>query len=146
MARLNAKYGQLPRIESSEPDYNTIDKWASVPWTPPPSDDSDAASSESDTSDGEDGVRAQDDIVVLLDMATKVREQSDLIDILQARLACAEKRASAAEAALKLAAERCALAVDEAFANGVGRRAARRRLAHHWVCCWNEEHAIGEQM
>ena len=84
MARLNAKYGQLPRIESSEPDYNTIDKWASVPWTPPPSDDSDAASSESDTSDGEDGVRAQDEIVVLLDMATKVREQSDLIDILQA--------------------------------------------------------------
>ena len=49
-----------------------------------------------------------DDIFLLLDMAKKVRQRDDIIDLLHIRLAAAERRAQSAERALARAAERCA--------------------------------------
>ena len=137
-ARLDAKYGTLQRVELHTPDFSAAQQWPSLSK---PVADVLASESESDD-DAWDVQPRTDDIYLLLDMAKKVREKDDIIDLLHIRLAAAERRAHSAERAhsaqraLARAAERCAHAVDDALAMPVfSRKRARERLANigAWV-------------
>jgi hypothetical protein len=152
-ARLNKKYGQLPRVDSfPSPDFTPYNMWELGSGS-----GSDTESASDTTVRDENACEpchVQDDIFAVLGLAKKVREQEDLIEVLhtnleraEARACAAEARARAADAALVRAAERCADAVRDALAPGVSHRKARKLLTNigSWVLlegCWSNRLSV----